>query len=140
MDKCLVYLYFEIYIWPDLYSSNGISNRHSMYHKEVFMLTPSCGKIIFWYLLVQESTKSGGEGSRSNVYLLSLIISYAGFPKNWSFSPCIEVMHDWRARKRRNQAECFVFISNHILGALQWQMKFKAYLLDNAAWEVETDE
>ena len=46
----------------------------------------------------------------------------------------------WRANKWRKRAECFIFISNNVLGALQFQMKHSSYLLENADLEVETDE
>ena len=43
-------------------------------------------------------------------------------------------------RKLRKFAECLVFIENKVLGALQCNIKFSAYLLYDSDLEYVTDE
>ena len=49
-------------------------------------------------------------------------------------------MHDCWVRKLRKFAECLVFIENKVLGALQCNIKFSAYLLYDSDLEYVTDE
>ena len=49
-------------------------------------------------------------------------------------------MPDWLVRKQMNHADCLVFIVNNLFWDLQWQMKRRAYILENSDLEVEMDE
>ena len=56
-EKGFTNLYFEQYIWVDVFLPNGVFERRSMDHMEFFMPIPSYRDTISWYLGVQNTNK-----------------------------------------------------------------------------------
>ena len=54
--------------------------------------------------------------------------------------PRVEVITDWRTKKGRNHAECYIFIANKVLVDLQWHMELTTYLVYDSDLDYENDE
>ena len=68
--------------------------------------------------------KNCGEGIRSNVYSLGVILLFAGLPEGFIFLFLfVEFIPYWRVIKCRHHDDCFIIIANNVLVAVKWQIK-----------------
>ena len=100
MDKGFVDLYFEIYILKALPSPNGVADRCNMDHMGGFMLIPSYGNIISWYLWAQIINRRYWQRKKIQCIFIGYTKIIYRFSKLLIFLfPCVAVMPDWRASK-----------------------------------------